>query len=638
MTRYCSHCATALDPADTTGRCPACGHPYPADPADDATVPEDTLVLAAGDTPASEDTLVLPAAPLPPQRTATGAEATTVAAADGATPATGDGGATATPAARLPVLDLETLRSRLGERFEVLRLVGAGGMGRVFEATDLTLQRKVAIKCITPELGARPEWVARLRHEARIVARLQHPNIVQVYEVIELDGHSLMVMEFVEGEDLQAIVRAGRLGRARLLELIGEACAAVAFAHERGVIHRDIKPGNIMVGADGHCRIMDFGIAGLVDEPPGPETTEAAGSLAYMAPELLERGGPGDTRTDVYALGVTLYYVLTGRLPFRGARGAQLVERIREGRPPPPRSLDASISRDLDAVCCKALSREPEARYGGCDELAADLKRAARGLPVSARRYPLATQVGRALALHPLAFGLALLAAALLFVGVYASASHVHKVAEQTTVSELEDKVRNVAFALTVLVPGDRVAGLATRANPARLAFLDTAIRKTKAFNADIRDAYLVLPEGGGYRVALAWHGNDAARAPPGGAPEPPRGHDTWGETARVENPEAVRFLARAIGGEILVQHEIDTDAAAVNEWRDRLLGYAPVRARDGRGVAVLVIEVSSEAVIAAFRQLERAFRLTLLFGGLLSIGVPLLALAGLVLLWRQAR
>ena len=525
------------------------------------------------------------------------------------------------------------MRERLGERFDIEALIGAGGMGRVYRARDRTLGRVVAIKAVNPSLVANREWVDRLAVEARIIARLHHPNVVQVYEVLDVERWPLLVLEYVEGTDLREAVRRGRLGREELVGLMTKVCHAVAYAHGQGVIHHDIKPANIMLTTDGEPKVMDFGIAGLSDESDA-DSSPAAGSPAFMAPELFDGGG-GDTRSDIYALGVTLYYCLAGRLPFPGRHGAELIDRIRRGDAPPLTEVEPRVPRDLVAICAKAMAVQPGERYRTALEMARDLERALEGRPVSARRYSLREQLVRSLARRKLGFASACLAVVLLFGGVALSASHVHTVSEATILAGQEDKIRNIAFTIASLMPrAGAVAGETTAA--AVTAMLDGAIRKLKAFNPDIRDAYLVAPVEGGaaFEVVAAWHESSAAT----GMPVTVRGHDTWGSTPRVANAEAERFMRDAAAGQILVQHEFDADQqAAGNEWNQRLLGYAPIGDEQGVTHSVLVIEVTSEAVAKAFGQIEEAFRLTVTFGLALSIGLLFLSVSGMVLLWRQS-
>jgi serine/threonine protein kinase len=274
-----------------------------------------------------------------------------------------------------------------GTRYELVEKIGQGGMGTVFLARDRELERPVALKVLraAPEDAEARE---RMRKEARIIARLEHPSIVPVHDCGVLpDGRFYYAMKLVRGRRLdEAAPRRAAL--AERLHLLLKVCDAVAFAHAQGVIHRDLKPQNIMLGAFGEVLVMDWGIAkevgpqppavvGREAEPGGPAETAGGtvlGTPGYMAPEQA-RGEAGliDTRADVYALGAILYFLLTDRVP--------------AGAPPtPPRRYDRTIPRPLEAVCLKALAAERDDRYAGAAELAADVGDFLARRPV--RAYP----------------------------------------------------------------------------------------------------------------------------------------------------------------------------------------------------------------------------------------------------------
>lgn len=263
---------------------------------------------------------------------------------------------------------VEALRNEL-PGYEVLRLLGRGGMGAVFHGRHRELDREVAIKILPPELSADPEFTERFRREAQTMAKLDHPAITRVFDFGKTPGGlHFIVMEFCEGRDLGHWIRSGKLSPAQSLRVVIEVCEALEFAHQRGFVHRDIKPGNIFLQADSSVKIGDFGLARLADSQTATLDDQltasgmGVGSPAYMAPEQLlgEGESAADPRSDLYALGVTLYEMLTGQLP-RGSFA-------------PPSASAAEVDSRVDSVVDRALQPEPEDRYQSAADLREDLE------------------------------------------------------------------------------------------------------------------------------------------------------------------------------------------------------------------------------------------------------------------------
>ena len=259
--------------------------------------------------------------------------------------------------------------ARVG-RFEVKRFVGKGGFGRVYEADDPVLKRRVALKIPLPERADTPEKVQRFQREAQSAAQLQHPHIVAVFDSGQDGPHHYIASAFVEGDPLDKLIRDNPKGVAakKAAGIVRKLAEALAYAHKKGMVHRDVKPGNVMLSADGEPLLMDFGLASR-SEPGEERLTQgqaAMGSPPYMAPEQ----GRGDAveASDQYSLGVTLYELLTGRLPFDGGDPVQFRVLHEMEAPPSLRSIRKDLPRDLEAVCLKCLEKEPCKRYGELPE------------------------------------------------------------------------------------------------------------------------------------------------------------------------------------------------------------------------------------------------------------------------------
>ncbi|HXF71003.1 MAG TPA: Stk1 family PASTA domain-containing Ser/Thr kinase [Actinomycetota bacterium] len=273
----------------------------------------------------------------------------------------------------------------LAGRYRLEGPIGSGGMAQVHRGTDTVLGRPVAIKILSPRYAGDAEFVARFRREAQAAARLNHPNVVGVYDTGSDDGTHYIVMEYVEGRTLaDFLARDGRLPAERAVELAEAVCRALAVAHAQGVIHRDVKPGNIMVTRDGRVKVMDFGIARLADGADTVAQTAAVlGTASYLSPEQA-RGEPVDARSDLYSLGVVLYEMLTGRPPFTGDSPVAVAFKHVNEAPTPPSKLAPDVPPDLEAVVMRCLAKNPANRYASAEELLADLERVRTGRPVEA--------------------------------------------------------------------------------------------------------------------------------------------------------------------------------------------------------------------------------------------------------------
>ncbi len=259
-------------------------------------------------------------------------------------------------------------------RYQLIEEVGQGGMAIVYRAKDDTLKREVAVKVLHRHLAAEPESKARLEREAQAVAKLRHENILEIYDYSGTDAESAyIVTEFIDGQTLKQFLAKQTIKHPEIAALIAaELCGALEHAHGMGIIHRDIKPENVMIRKDGLLKLMDFGIAQVLDLERMTVTGQLLGSPAYMAPELVE-GKPLDVRTDVFSVGILLYQMATGALPFSGKNPHEVLRRITEGRFPDPRGLNPLVSAGLARTIAHALAREPDARYSSMTALLTDL-------------------------------------------------------------------------------------------------------------------------------------------------------------------------------------------------------------------------------------------------------------------------
>ncbi|HLJ95344.1 MAG TPA: serine/threonine-protein kinase, partial [Gemmataceae bacterium] len=299
----------------------------------------------------------------------------------------------------------ELVGKRLGD-FEIVREIGRGGMGIVFDAQQVSLNRKVALKVLSAGLGLTPKAVQRFHREAEAAAKLHHTNIVPVYATGEEQGTHFYAMERIDGPSLDAVIRQMRAGQStdtgsestpsdiatgpyiqaplpppsftgsgtgtplsaerfdRAAAMIADVADALHHAHQHGVTHRDIKPSNLLLSSDGRLSVTDFGLARMLEQPGMTITGEFVGTPAYMSPEQVTAGRiPLDHRTDIYSLGATLYELLTLRPPFRADGRDKLLAMVVQKEPAAPRSIDAKIPRDLETICLKCLEKDPDRRY-----------------------------------------------------------------------------------------------------------------------------------------------------------------------------------------------------------------------------------------------------------------------------------
>jgi serine/threonine-protein kinase len=277
-------------------------------------------------------------------------------------------------------------------RYRIIRRLGSGGMANVYLAEDDELGRRVAIKILNDRYANDELFVERFRREAKSAAGLSHPNIVSIYDRGEAEGTYYIAMEVIEGRSLKELIRTtGPLRPAQAIAYSRQILSALRFAHRNGIIHRDIKPHNILVGAEERLKVTDFGIA----RAGASQMTEAGsimGTAQYLSPEQA-RGAPVNATSDLYSVGIVLYEMLTGEVPFTGDTPVEIAMKHLNEPPPPPSSVAPGIPADLDRVVLRALAKDPEDRYQSAEEFDSDLARIEAGLPVARETADAATAV-----------------------------------------------------------------------------------------------------------------------------------------------------------------------------------------------------------------------------------------------------
>jgi len=298
----------------------------------------------------------------------------------------------------IQISDTKTLQVSVGEltrgttfagRYEIIELLGRGGMGRVYRVLDKKLNEEIALKLINPEIAADEKTLERFNNELKFARKIIHKNVGRMYELMEDKGHRFITMEYVPGENLEELMRkVGPLSPKQVISITKQVCLGLAEAHKTGIIHRDLKPSNIMIDKDGHVRILDFGVARFTMTDGLTTQGKIIGTPAFMSPEQVG-GETVDQRSDIYSLGIILYEMVTGRLPFKASTPVGLALKHKLEQPEDPRNLNPKIPFDLGSLILKCLEKDRENRYKDAEILLSELDKVNRKLMAQEKEVPL---------------------------------------------------------------------------------------------------------------------------------------------------------------------------------------------------------------------------------------------------------
>ncbi|MFC2166205.1 protein kinase [Acidobacteriota bacterium] len=274
-----------------------------------------------------------------------------------------------------------TTGSTFASKYQIIEEIGKGGMGRVYKALDTEVKEKIAVKLIKPEIAVDKNTIERFRNELKLARKVSHKNVCRMFDLNKEEGSYYITMEYVDGQNLKGFIRqSGQLAIGTALNLAKQVCEGLTEAHRLGVVHRDLKPSNIMIDQDGSARIMDFGIARSTTGKGLTDKGVMIGTPEYMSPEQVE-GKEIDQRTDIYSLGIILYEMLTGRVPFEGDTALTVAVKHKTEEPKEPKEYNEQISDDLNGIILKCL--EKEKRYQSAGELRSELENIEEGIPIS---------------------------------------------------------------------------------------------------------------------------------------------------------------------------------------------------------------------------------------------------------------
>ena len=513
-------------------------------------------------------------------------------------------------------------------KYQIVREIGRGGQGRVFLAVDQKLRRQVALKTENVTRTEGEEWLNRFRNEARTLARLDHPNIVQVYEAFQVGGQPFFAMEYVEGDSLAEVMQQNRLSTWQLVEVIATCCDAVAFAHTQGVIHRDLKPENILIARDGKPKITDFGLARDVqqDAMRTAATLDGVvlGSPAYMAPE--QANGRSDhigPHTDVYSIGTMLYEILTHRLPFcADTPMAMLLQIVRE-EPEPAIKVNTTLDHDLNAICMKAIEKDPADRFPNAAEMAADLHRYLSYEPVLARAAPVTARFAKGLRRNRDLAAISGIALTFMAIALAMSITWFARLSASSVTEALHTELRSVADTAAMMFSAEELARLRTPDDEKSETFRNVVNRlnEIRRRNLRVRNAYILRRSDDTGQLNFVADADAFLGA---------------GVTARANHVGAPHRTSHSARFMRAFQWQQTLPKPVVFESDGILSGYAAITRQKGTPAAVLCLDISTEQVQ---RLMAPVLRTTAQVSGLGAVGfMGLAAVAGVRVMRRQRR
>ena len=288
---------------------------------------------------------------------------------------------------QVPIKEL-TAGTTFARRYQIIEDLGKGGMGRVYKVFDTEVKEKMALKLLHPDIATDERTIERFRNELKLARGISHRNVCRMYDLGREEGTYYITMEYISGEDLKSLIhRIGALPVGKAVSIGKQIAEGLSEAHRLGVVHRDLKPGNIMIDREGNARIMDFGIARSLAARGITGAGIMIGTPEYMSPEQVD-GKESDPRSDIYSLGIILFEMLTGHLPFEGDTPLSVAVKQKSERPPDPRSINAQIPEELGRIILKCLEKPKEKRYQSADEVLAALAKSERGLPTTSQPLP----------------------------------------------------------------------------------------------------------------------------------------------------------------------------------------------------------------------------------------------------------